>query len=101
MREGQTGMSSPNMTREILQARGVKQGGWLGYPRVDTPVPRRQEGSQADDGRVEQQSGLMRNPLPGTPCCSGGARGVGFASALGAPGHTGGKGSESSPVNCW
>ncbi len=94
MWEGQTGMSSPNMRREILQARGVKQGGWLGYPRVDTPVPCRQAGSQADEGRVGQQSGLMRNPRPGKPCCSGGARGVGFARARGAPGHMGGKGLE-------
>lgn len=94
MREGQTGISSPNMTREIRQARGAKQGGWLGDPRVDTPGPRRQEGSQADDGRVEQQSGLLRNPLPGKPCGAGGARGEGFASARGVPGHTGGKGSD-------
>ena len=101
MWEGQTGMSSPNMRREILQARGVKQGGWLGYPRVDTPVPCRQAGSQADEGRVGQQSGLMRNPRPGKPCCSGGARGVGCARARGAPGHMGGKGLDSSPVNCW
>ena len=88
-------MSRPKVTREMMPARGVKKERGLGLPAVDTPVRHRQERSQADNDGVGGKHGLMKNPLSGEPRCARGAGAVGFASAPGVPGHTGGR--ESGP----